>query len=179
MPNLNGEIRKLKEEGLSLRAIAAALGVSHVAVLKRLKAIETGRQMVTNRGKTRLPPAAEENGNVLTGPNVHQLRESGELGGNVNQVVTRKTPSPGRGEGGNPSGNPLLTLSEGPERGVSECFDDLFGAIKEFLELNGVELYRMQVGQEAYQVKNNEQVIRIYVQRKKEEPKFLERVRGS
>jgi biotin operon repressor len=48
MSDLNEEIRKLKEEGLSLRQIAAALGVTHVAVLKRLRAIEESRKVVTN-----------------------------------------------------------------------------------------------------------------------------------
>jgi hypothetical protein len=41
--------------------------------------------------------------------------------------------------------------------------DGLFEAIKEFLESNGVELYRMQVEQEAYQVKHKGQIIRLYV----------------
>jgi DNA-binding CsgD family transcriptional regulator len=41
MQDLNEEILKLKGEGLSLRQIAVALGISHEAVRKRLKAIET------------------------------------------------------------------------------------------------------------------------------------------
>ena len=48
---------------------------------------------------------------------------------------------------------------------------DLFEGIKEFLEAKGVEVYRMQVSQEAYQVRHNGQVIRVYVQRKMEESK--------
>jgi DNA-binding CsgD family transcriptional regulator len=39
MLDLNEEIQKLKEEGLSLRQIAVALGISHEAVRKRLKAV--------------------------------------------------------------------------------------------------------------------------------------------
>ena len=42
---------------------------------------------------------------------------------------------------------------------------DLLEAIKEFLESKGIEIYRMQVEPEAYQVSHNSQVIRFYVQR--------------
>ena len=38
-----------------------------------------------------------------------------------------------------------------------------------FNGMNGIDLYRMQVGIEAYQVDHNEQIIRFYVHRNKME----------
>lgn len=66
------------------------------------------------------------------------------------------------------------------ETGISEGMSgDLFEGIKVFLEAKGVEVYRMNVEPEGYQVKNNGQVIRLYVQRKMERPKSPGRVRGG
>lgn len=156
----------MKDGGKSLRAIATALGISHVAVLKRLKAIEIGKEMVTSDRGTELPSVTKGKENVLTSSNACQSRESERAKKAANQVVTKQTPSPGKGEGGNPSGNLFLRHSEEAKRGISDHPIDLFGAIQEFLDTNGIEVYRMQVGQEAYQVKHDGQVIRFYVQRK-------------
>jgi hypothetical protein len=126
---LDGQIWKLKAEGKSLRQIAVALGISHEAVRKRLKAVK-----------------------------------------DKHQVSTSNAPCPIITEGVNPLG----TLAEQPtegKKGVSQevCSkdDDLFGAIKDFLESRGIEVYRMQVAQEAYQVDRNGQIVRFYVQRNK------------
>jgi hypothetical protein len=56
--------------------------------------------------------------------------------------------------------------------GIGSDVDDLFGAIKDFLESKGIEVYRRQSVPECYQVKHNGQVIRLYVERKSmESPK--------
>jgi hypothetical protein len=55
---------------------------------------------------------------------------------------------------------------KGVYQGVDSESGDLFEGIKVFLEANGIEVYRMNVEQEAYQVNHKGQVIRMYVQRK-------------
>lgn len=178
--DLNEEIRRLKTEGKSLRAIATALGVSHVAVLKRMKTIEIDREIVTKDEGTESLSVTKGEENVLTNSNASQSRESERSKKAANQVVTKQTPSPGKGEGGNPSGNLFLSQSEEGKRGISDTPIDLFGAIKEFLDTNGIEVYKMQVGQEAYQAKHKEQTIRFYVQRKCGESRVpLGSVRGG
>ena len=167
--DLNEEIRRLKTEGKSLRAIATALGVSHVAVLKRLKTIQIDREMVTSDGSTELPSVTKEKENMVTASNSRHSRKSERSKKAANQVVTEQTPSPGKGEGGNLSGNLFLSHSDEAKRGISDHPIDLFGAIKEFLETNGIEVYRMQVGEEAYQMKHDGQVVRLYVQRNNRE----------
>lgn len=170
MPDLNDEIRKLKDEGMSLRRIAAALGVSHVTVLKRWRAMEGNRQVVTGKGRKRLPAITEGNDKQAIGSIPHPSMPCDESKDSGNQVVTQKFPSLSFTEGV----NPLETLTEQPMEGKKELshrmcpeVDDLFAAIKEFLESNEVELYRMQVEPEVYQVKHHEQIIRLYVQREK------------
>jgi len=182
MPDLNEEIRKLKEEGLSLRKIAATLNMSHEAVRKRLKAVNDKNQVSTNPEYQKLTASTIENGKVSTAPNAHQSRTSEKVMDTVNQVSTQKTPSLPLNESVNPSGTPSHKPPECKKevfQGVLLDIDDLLEAIKEFLELNGVEVYRMKVEQEAYQVKHKGQVIRIYVQRKMESPKPPGRVSGG
>ena len=120
--------------------MATALGISHVTVLKRLKTIEMDREMVTSDGSTGLPSVPKENRNVFPASNARQSRESERSKKAANQVVTKRTPSPGKGEGGNPSGNLFLSHSEDAKRGISDHPIDLFGAIKEFLDTNGIEV---------------------------------------
>jgi len=59
MSDLNEEILRLKVEGLSLRGIATALGISHEAVRKRLRAVKDKDQVSTKETpsphKTPLP----------------------------------------------------------------------------------------------------------------------------
>ena len=57
---------------------------------------------------------------------------------------------------------------KGVFQGVDSESGGLFEGIKDFLESNGIEVYKMQVGQEVYQVKHKGQIIRLYVQRNKE-----------
>ena len=168
MPDLNEEIRKLKGEGLSLRGIATALGISHETVRKRLKCLE---------GKGRVSTIKKEK--VSTGSKPRKSRASEKLGDTVNLRQT----STDTGESVNPSGNhsrgPLWGM-EGVFQGVDSESGDLFEGIKVFLESNGIEVYRMNVEPEGYQMKNNEQTIRIYVQRNKmERPKSPGRVMGG
>ena len=169
MRNLNEEIRKLKEEGMSLRAIATALGISHEAVRKRLKAVKDKDQVSTTAENRKLTASTIKKEKVSTGSKPRKSRAPEELGDTVNRVSTKETPSHTLTESVNPSGN----HSRGPLLGMKRLFQgvdsesgDLFEGIKVFLEAKGVELYRMHVEPEAYQVKNNGQVIRMYVQRK-------------
>lgn len=163
------EVLNLKSEGKSLRHIASVLGVSHVAILKRLKAIEPSKKVVTSgRGKG-LPLATEEKEHVSPGSNAHKSRPSKESEGVVNPVVTRKTPPVSPHQSVNLLKKPSGRARDG-EKGVSEGVfprvEDLAGTINEFLEGKGIQVYRMEGESEAYQVKHNGQVIRFYVQRK-------------
>ncbi|MGA2465002.1 MAG: hypothetical protein ABSH06_11705 [Thermodesulfobacteriota bacterium] len=105
---------------------------------------------------------------VSTGSKSRKSRTSEELGDTVNRVSTPKTPCLTPTEGV----NPLETIAERPtegrngvSQGVSLEIDDLFGAIKEFLESKEIEVYRGQSVPECYQVKHNGQTIRFYAQR--------------
>lgn len=169
MPNLNEEILKLKGEGLSLRQIAVAFGISHEAVRKRLKNLEGKGNVSTIETERKLTASTIENGKVSTAPNAHHSRASEESESIVNQIPSVESPSHTLTEGV----NPLETLSEMVSECKKEAFQgvftevgDLFEAIKEFLELNGIEVYRRQSVPECYQVKHRDQVIRFYVQRK-------------
>jgi DNA-binding Lrp family transcriptional regulator len=171
--NVNEDIQKLKAEGRSLREIASVLGVSHVAVLKRLRAME-GNRLVTSKDRKRLPEIIEGKDNEPTRSIPHQSKLCHESKDTVNQVVTSKTPSVSLNESVNPLGTPSDKLPEckkGVSQGVFSEVDDLVEAIKDFLESNGIEVYRRQSVPECYQVKHRDQVIRFYVQRKMEEPK--------
>ena len=179
MPDLNEEIRKLKEEGESLRKIAAALGISHEAVRKRLKAVNDKNQVSTNLEYQKLTASTIKEEMVSTGSKPRKSRASEELGDTVNLRQT----STDTGKSVNPSGN----YSRGPllgKKGVSQGVDlesgDLFKEIKDFLEAKGVEVYRMHVEPEAYQMKCDNQTITFYVKRKiMENPSPPGRVRGG
>jgi hypothetical protein len=54
---------------------------------------------------------------------------------------------------------------KGVFQGVDSESGDLFERIKVFLEAKGIEVYRMQIEQEAYQVKHERQTIHFYVYR--------------
>jgi len=72
MTEIDQKILMLKCQGKSLRQIAAALGVTHVAVLKRLRAIEEGRRVVTNGTPSLMPEAVvTTHGRPLGGPHRH------------------------------------------------------------------------------------------------------------
>lgn len=55
MSDLNEEIQKLKERGMSLRLMAATLNMSHEGVRKRLKALERGKQVSTQKTSSLSP----------------------------------------------------------------------------------------------------------------------------
>jgi len=172
MRNLNEEIRKLKEEGMSLRAIATALGISHEAVRKRLKAVNDKDQVSTTAENQKLTASTIKKEKVSTGSKPRKSRASRTYGDIVNQVSTKETPSHTLTAGVNPLGTPSDKPPEckkGVYQGVDSESGDLFKGIKDFLEANGIEVYRINVEPEGYQVKNNGQTIRTYVQRNKEE----------
>ena len=164
--DLNEEIRRLKTEGKSLRAIATALGVSHESVRKRLKNLEG--KVSTIETERKLTASTIQNEKVSTAPNAHQSRASEESESIVNLIPSVETPSHTLTEGVNPSGNhsrgPLLGM-KGVYQGIDSESGDLFEGIKVFLESNGIEVYRMNVEPEAYQARHNGQLIRIYVRR--------------
>ena len=162
-------ILDLKAEGKSFREIGSMLGISHEAVRKRLKGLEIKDRVSTKARERELTVPAKERGRVSIPSSARESRASGGIKATVNHVSTLKIPSLPLGG----SVNPLETLSErardskkGVSREVSSWVDDMLGAIKGFLEGRGIELYRMGVGTEAYQVKHNGQTIRLYVCRK-------------
>ena len=169
------KILELKAEGKSLREIASILGISHEAVRKRLRAVNDKNQVSTTAEDRKLTASTIKKEKVSTGSKSCKSRASEELGDIVNQVSTQKTPSHTLTEGVNPLETPSDKLPEHPEckkgvyQGVVSESGDLFEGIMDFLESNGIEIYRMQVGQEAYQVNHKGQIIRLYVQRNKEE----------
>jgi predicted transcriptional regulator len=166
MPDLNEEILKLKNEGMSLRQTATALGISHEAVRKRLKAVKDKDQVSTTVENRKLAASTIKKEKVSTGSKPRKSRASEELGDTANRVSTKETPSHTLTEGVNPLGTPSdkhQACMKGVFQGVDSESGDLFEGIKVFLEAKGVEVYRMNVEPEGYQVKNNGQVIRFYV----------------
>lgn len=171
MDVVDQNILNLKADGKSLRQIASALGISHEAVRKRLKAVKDKDQVSTNPEYQKLTASTIKKEKVSTGSKPCKSKAIEELGDIVNRVSTSNAPCPTLTEGVNPLGTPSDKLSEHPEymKGVYPESGGLFEGIKVFLEAKGVEVYRMNVEPEGYQVKNNGQTIRIYVQRNKEE----------
>jgi hypothetical protein len=169
MSNPDQEILTLRRAGRTLRQIGSLLGISHVAVFKRLKAIETSQETVTNPGGNTLRWLPKEKKNVLTANNACKSRKPRESGKNVGHLVTQKSPIPSLSERVNPVGNHSDRSTEG-KQGVSQQIllegDDLLAAIKGFLESKGIEVYRRQSAPECYEVKSDRQTIRIYVDKK-------------
>jgi hypothetical protein len=172
MPDLDEKILDLKRDGKSLREIGAVLQISHEAVRKRLNALMRKDHVSTPTENKRLTALAIENEGVSTASNARKSRTCEKSEVVVNRVSTKNAPSQTTTEGGNLSGDSLESATdpfkpsvEGVSRG-SPGIEDLAGAIKGFLEANGIELYREQCEPEAYQVKHNGQTIRLYVQRK-------------
>jgi len=163
----DSKILELKERDMSLRQIASELGISHEAVRKRLKSIEGKDRVSTNPGDQRFTAASTKNKKLSTFSNAHESKASEKIGDTVNQVSAKKTPSVTISQGVNPSGNhsrDSLWGMEGVSPGVFSEIDDLFAAIKDFLENKGIELYRMQNG--GYQVKGNREIVRFYITRR-------------
>lgn len=171
----DSKILELKERGMSLRQIASGLGLSHEAVRKRLKSIEGKDRVSTNPEDRRLTAAPTKNKKLSTASDASKSRTCEKSEVVVNQVSTKNAPSQTTTEGGNSLETPPDKLPEHPEcmkgvfQGVLSEVDSLSEQIKQFLESKGIEIYRMQVGQEAYQVNHKGQIIRLYVQRNKEE----------
>ena len=86
----------------------------------------------------------------------------------LSSCVNQKTPPLPLHESVNSSGIASGKLSDCKKRVFQEVLsgaDDLLGQIKQFLQSKGIEIYLLQVESEAYQVRHNGQVVRIYVQR--------------
>ena len=93
MSGLTDEIRKLKAEGKSLRAIAATLSISHEAVSKRLKTIESDEQASNGGEKRWLRLVAGPKEIVGTRSKAHKSRAFGQTRHTVKRVSTKETPS--------------------------------------------------------------------------------------
>jgi len=177
MNDLDQMILNLKSQGKSLRQIGSDLHLSHEAIRKRLNVLSSRDHVSTRKRDKGLTPSTIENERGSIGSNPHKSMTSEKIRGTVNQMSTQKTPSVSLNESVNPLETPSDKLPEHPEcmkgvyQGVDSESGDLFKGIKDFLEANGIEVYRINVEPEGYQVKNNGQTIRIYVQRKMEEPK--------
>jgi len=129
MSDLNEEIRKLKEEGLSLRGIASALGISHEAVRKRLKVVKDKDQVSTTAEDRKLTASTIKKEKVSTGSKPCKSRASEELGDTVNRVSTSNAPCPTITEGVNPLETPSDKPPEcmkGVYQGVDSESGDLF-----------------------------------------------------
>ncbi len=162
VPDLNKEIRKLKDKGMSLRQIAVALGISHEAVRKRLKNLASKEQVPTQERNQELTALKNIEGEkVSTGSNAHRPMAPEEIKDTVNQLSTQKTPSLSPTPGVNPSKISSLNATEDEKRGNSPRSDDLIGEMLRFLESKGIEVYRMQNG--GYQVKGHREIVRFYI----------------
>jgi DNA-binding Lrp family transcriptional regulator len=172
MKSLDQKVLDLKSEGKSLREISSVLGISHEAVRKRLKNLSNKEQVSIKERNQELTALTIKEEKVSTGSKPCKSRASEKIKDNVNQVSTQNTPSLSLTTGVNPFKTLSLKATEGKKdafpRVLSEI-GDLFESIKEFLEDHGIQLYRMQVNQEAYQLNHKDQIIRLYVQRNKEE----------
>jgi len=153
----------LRVQGKSLREIASTLGISHTTVMRKIRGMEnknvkgdvTGN--FTDETKCNIPIKS------------HKSRFCGSSKDTGNQVVTKKTPSLTIGAGVTSSKTPKKEAhrcQKGVSRKVFSGGDGLMGAIKEFFESKGIEIYRMRTEMEAYQVESNGEVIRFYAQRK-------------
>ena len=161
MSDLDTEILELKTEGKSLWEIASVLGISHEGVRKKLKNLANREQLSTKAREHELTPFADR-GVVSTNSNAYLSRLSEESEVTVNP----NTPSHTLTEGVNPLGTPSDKhpgCMNGVFQEVVSEVDSLAEEIKQFLESNGIEVYRMNVEPEGYYVKNNGQVIRFYV----------------
>ena len=173
MLDLDEKILDLKRDGKSLREIGAVLQISHEAVRKRLKALVSKDRMSTKAMDQELTVSTRVKEKASSGSNPRKSRLGEKSEVVVNQVSTKNAPPQTTTKGRNPSGDSLERTTEPFKPLVEEVspgFEDLFEAIRKLLQGNGVNLYRMQVTPEAYQVRHNDQTIHIYVQRKLEYP---------
>ena len=164
--SLNEEIQRLRADGKTFRQIGSALGITHVAILKRWRAIQVGKKVVTDGIAERLPQLSKEERNPPTRSNPHtqRLSEGSDQGGN--QVVTKKAPGSDMGGSVNPPLNPHRGACRGKREGNSPRPNDLVGDLIRFLENKGFEVYPMQNG--GYQVKSDRETIRFYISRRDE-----------
>ena len=170
MTELDQKILELKRRGRSLRQIGEALGISHVAVHKRLKGIKASGRVVAPGQIGVLP---EQTGGSDSMSPCSRSRESRDYKGSQgigNQVVTKGILSPTSGDSVTPRTTPVKGPTQVQKEGVSmgsPGVNDLAGAIKDFLESIGIQVYPLQVAPECYQAELNGQIVRFYVQRKK------------
>ena len=170
MPDLDGEIRKLKAEGKSLRRIAAPLNMSHESVRKRLKAI-TDKERTSTAHEHRSPEAATEPGAMSAYPKGRRSGASVAARGGVNPLSTKETASIRSGEGVNPRQRPRRGLQRGENKAPHGVFleaGDLLSSMRELVEARGMVWYRLTSdGYEAYQINGDRQTITLYVHERK------------
>ena len=169
MNDLDRKILNLNSERKSLREIGTILNMSHEAVRKRLKAIEDKDQVSTNP-EDQLTASPIENEEVSTGSKAHKSRTSEESEVGVNLIPQVGTPSQTPTEGVNPSPSPSRSPEEDREKvSLEACTRDLAGAIRQFLQENGAEVYEMTTSVEGFQARQGKQIVRFYVQRERSE----------
>ena len=112
MTELDEKILALKRGGVSLRRIGTALGISHIAVLKRLKGLEASGKVLTEKRVGVSPEQTEGKENMSPGSKPHRSRHSEGPQGSGNRVVTPKVPSPISDNGVTPVGRPTEALTE-------------------------------------------------------------------
>jgi hypothetical protein len=154
MPNLNDEIRKLKNDGMSLRAIAVVARVSHTTVMRRLREME----------QVSSPGIVAENVTEENLSNLHPSRICRGSEDTVSHVSHKKTLSPASDS----VVTPRTKASRGPSRPKKEGnpprSDQLVGHLIRFLEGKGLEVYPMQSG--GFQVKGTRETVRFYISRR-------------
>ncbi len=93
MDDLDQKIREMRHEGVSLRKIAQAVGLTHEGVRKRLRSHESKGLMSTAK-KQEIPVSSNENEMVSTLSSTHKSWVSEEISDTDNRVSTSKPPPP-------------------------------------------------------------------------------------
>jgi len=150
MPDLNDEILTLKGKGMSLRRIAAVIGLSHTTVMRRVREMEQVSLPGIVTGKAGSKP--------------HQSRICGKSEETLGKVSHKELPSVMPGDGVTPCGKARRGPYGGKKEGNSSRSDNLVGNLIRFLEDKGLEVYPMQNG--GYQVKGDLETIRFYISRR-------------
>jgi DNA-binding CsgD family transcriptional regulator len=151
------EILNLKIEGKDLREIGKGLGISDGIMDQEILNLKAEGKSLREIGKA-------------LGVSYEAVRKRlKRLPTGNDKVSTLKSPSVTTDQSVNPSdSHPRTghTALEKVSQGVIPISGDLFGEIREFLEERGIEVYRIKIRTEAYQVKYNDQTIRLYVYRR-------------